>query len=69
VSQKIVHERAAQSVCAVESKTKSELQIQLVKSALKQFDDHPFYKDLVKYAIIPAWEENRKAKKENREIQ
>ncbi len=37
-------------------------------SVMRQFDDHPFYKNLLKYAIIPAWEESRKAKRENREI-
>ncbi len=37
--------------------------------AMKPFDDHPFYKNLMKYAVIPLWEENRRAKKENREIE
>jgi len=37
-------------------------------SAMKQFDEHPFYKNVMKYAVIPLFEENKKAKKENREI-
>ncbi len=36
--------------------------------AMKQFEEHPFYKNLMKYAIVPLFEENKKAKKENREI-
>lgn len=37
--------------------------------AMKPFDDHPFYKNVIKYAVIPLWEENKKAKGENREIE
>jgi hypothetical protein len=36
--------------------------------AMKEFDEHPFFKNVIKYAIIPIWEENRKAKKENKEL-
>lgn len=36
--------------------------------AMKAFDDHPYYKNILKYAIVPIWEENRKAKKENKEL-
>jgi hypothetical protein len=36
--------------------------------AMRRFDEHPFYKNLMKYAIVPLFEENKKAKKENREI-
>lgn len=36
--------------------------------AMKRFDEHPFYKNLIKHAIVPLFEENKRAKKENREI-
>ncbi|MCB9111021.1 MAG: hypothetical protein H6634_07210 [Anaerolineales bacterium] len=36
--------------------------------AMKRFDDHPYFKNIIKYAIIPIWEENRKAKKDNKEL-
>lgn len=37
-------------------------------SAMKRFDEHPYFKNVIKYAIIPIWEENRKAKKEDKEL-
>ena len=37
--------------------------------AMKPFDDHPFYKNVIQSAVIPLWEENKKAKGENREIE
>jgi hypothetical protein len=36
--------------------------------AMKPFDEHPFYKNIIKYAVIPLWEENRISKKENKEL-
>jgi hypothetical protein len=36
--------------------------------AMQAFDEHPFFKNIVKYAIVPIWEENRKAKKEHKEL-
>lgn len=37
--------------------------------AMKPFDEHPFYKNLMKYAVVPLWKENKRAKKENREVE
>ncbi|MBL8099751.1 MAG: hypothetical protein JNK81_11250 [Anaerolineales bacterium] len=35
---------------------------------MKQFDNHPYFKNIIKHAIIPIWEENRKSKKEGKEF-
>lgn len=49
-------------------KEKAHNKSSLPNSAMQRFDEHPFYKNVMKYAVIPLFEENKKAKKENREI-
>lgn len=36
--------------------------------AMKRFDDHPYFKNVIKYAIIPLWEENRRTTKEKTDL-
>lgn len=36
--------------------------------SMKRFDDHPYFKNIIQYAIIPIWKETQKAKEENKEI-
>lgn len=36
---------------------------------LKAIENHPFYQNLIKYAIIPVWEKERQAKKEKKELE
>lgn len=35
---------------------------------MKQFDEHPFYRNLMKHAVVPLFEENKKGDLENQEI-
>lgn len=36
---------------------------------LKAIEHHPFYENLMKYAIVPLWEKNKQAKKDNEELE
>lgn len=36
---------------------------------LKEIENHPFYQNLMKYALVPIWEKEKKAKKEKKEIE
>jgi len=34
----------------------------------KELEKHPFYQNVIRYGLIPLWEENRKAKREDQEL-
>jgi hypothetical protein len=36
---------------------------------LKRIENHPFYQNLLKHAIIPIWEKEKQAKKEKKELE
>jgi hypothetical protein len=65
----LAKEKHKSSLTVLETKERMRAKSKRITPAMQQFENHPFYKNVMKYAIVPLWEENRKAKREGREIE
>ncbi|MBN8656046.1 MAG: hypothetical protein J0M11_09940 [Anaerolineae bacterium] len=65
----LTREKRKSPLAVLQNKERIRTKSRRVTPAMKPFEDHPFYKNVMKYAVVPLWKENQKAKQAGKEIE
>ena len=69
MTKKTLRSRNNSKFLALKNKARAHTKSKPFTPELKKIENHPFYLNLLKYAIIPLWEKERQAKKEEKELE
>jgi hypothetical protein len=69
MAKKTLRSRDKSKFLALKNKEHTHSKTKLLTPEMKRIENHPFYRNLLEYAIIPLWEKEKQAKKEKREFE